>query len=291
MQNYRIIILGPRLGTNLCWVSWHADNTTGCKDTVYISKLDVLRVEDLASKCVELDTFTCQPHPMGTLPGSRWSRTFHTRSQAQKDHLRRLNTGVTVAHHEVDKENGPGMVSIVHQWEKQTAEIKKRYLNERRHAERVKKAFDNVQEHAQVIKGEAQCVGLAKQELEKWLGDASEEINVLWKKNHALVMRVRHFPAQKSLAVKTALAKTQGSLHMVKEKEVIKDTFRDLVLDLVADSVGVEHVNPIVKRVAGAVGVELQGDISMRSVSRIVLEGGVTSKMQIVDHVERSTSM
>ncbi|KAF8574953.1 hypothetical protein K439DRAFT_1623944 [Ramaria rubella] len=114
-------------------------------------------------------------------------------------------------------------------------------------------------------------------ELEKRLGDA-EEINVLQKKNHALVIRVRRFLAQKSLAVKTALAKTQGSLHMVKEKGVIKDTFRDLVLDLVADGVGSNMLTQLSNRWP-------------ERVSRIVLEGGVASKMQIVDCVERSTSI
>ncbi|KAF8592454.1 hypothetical protein K439DRAFT_1610258 [Ramaria rubella] len=175
------------------------------------------------------------------------------------------------------------------QLKNQSPDMSRKWLNEWRHVEHAKKALAELRLHTQAIEAEAARTCSTKQELERWLDDARDEIKQLWKKNHSLGMWVAHVPAQKAVAVKHALTKSQAKISSVKEKGIIKDTFRDLVRELVADGVGVEHGDPIMKCVSQAVGVELKGDISTQSVSRIVLEGGVASKMQIVDHVQRSS--
>ncbi|KAF8587696.1 hypothetical protein K439DRAFT_1614130 [Ramaria rubella] len=225
---------------------------------------------------------------MGRRSHIRLPRTLHVRSAAQKLHLRQVNLAKSSGQQDADKENVPTPDPMV-QLKNQSADMSRKRLNEWRHAEHAKKALAELRSHTWVIEAEAAHTHSMKQELKRQLDDARDEIKQLQKKNHSLGMRVACVPAQKAVAVKHALTKSQVKISSVKEKGIIRDTFRDLVRDLVADGIGVEHVDPIMKHVSQAVGVKLKGDISTQSVSWIVLKGGVASKMQIVDHVQRSS--
>ncbi|KAH7871962.1 uncharacterized protein C8R40DRAFT_1053615 [Lentinula edodes] len=68
---------------------------------------------------------------------------------------------------------------------------------------------------------------------------------------------------------------------------IIPDETRDIFLDLVAmDAVPANKVTRVFKRIACALGIEIEGDLSRRSVGRIVKEGGNASKLQIIESLK-----
>ncbi|PBK91256.1 hypothetical protein ARMGADRAFT_932911 [Armillaria gallica] len=72
----------------------------------------------------------------------------------------------------------------------------------------------------------------------------------------------------------------------LKDKGIIPDEARDIFCDLVAlDNVPARQVVSAFKRIAEALGVPLEGDVSERSIDCIMKEGGNASKLQIVDAV------
>lgn len=227
-------------------------------------------------------------------------RSRRPRSSAQKTQLRNVHASrhTEGASPEVDKENDPKLCLL----EQRCSEYKRQGRNDHRQAARALKTLAAVHSQAKVLESEAHShaktmtadvisTRSAIQDLQAQLGQASKTINGLRKKNHRLAMRLSRAPAQKALAVKKALVKNSRNRISVKDKGIIKDHFRDLVRDLVSEGVGVKYIDPIVKRVSNAVGVEVAGDISTRSVGRIVLEGGEAAKMQIVDHIQSANSM
>ncbi|KAJ3774381.1 hypothetical protein FB446DRAFT_639948 [Lentinula raphanica] len=69
--------------------------------------------------------------------------------------------------------------------------------------------------------------------------------------------------------------------YSLKHGGVVTDKTRDIFLDLVAlDEVPASRVASVFKRIAGALGVEVQDDVSRRTVGRIAKEGGVASSLQ-----------
>ncbi|KAJ3861927.1 hypothetical protein EV359DRAFT_46190, partial [Lentinula novae-zelandiae] len=65
---------------------------------------------------------------------------------------------------------------------------------------------------------------------------------------------------------------------------IIPDEARDVFLDLVAmDAVPANKVTRMFKRIAGVFGVQVEGDVSRRSVGQITKEGGNASKLQIIE--------
>ncbi|KAJ3924691.1 MAG: hypothetical protein NXY57DRAFT_969284 [Lentinula lateritia] len=68
----------------------------------------------------------------------------------------------------------------------------------------------------------------------------------------------------------------------MKHDGVVTDETRNIFLDLVAiEEVPANRVTHVFKRIAGAFGIEVEGDVSRRTVGRIAKEGGVASKLQI----------
>ncbi|KAH7890903.1 hypothetical protein F5I97DRAFT_1839811 [Phlebopus sp. FC_14] len=73
---------------------------------------------------------------------------------------------------------------------------------------------------------------------------------------------------------------------------VITDTTRDLVRDLVAKhNIPVSSVNGTIEAVASAAGLEVKGEVSERSVGRIMLEADVAATVQLADEITRSKGM
>ncbi|KAF8066031.1 hypothetical protein FPV67DRAFT_1417864 [Lyophyllum atratum] len=106
-------------------------------------------------------------------------------------------------------------------------------------------------------------------------------------------MRVSRAPAQKAQAVEKGARhrKEEGKSFHIKEKGSITEETRSLVRDLVAIGVPAMHIEPTVRRVATALSVHLEGDISDRSVGRICLEGGVAAQIQIADEISNASSV
>ncbi|KAJ6608055.1 hypothetical protein B0H10DRAFT_2227177 [Mycena sp. CBHHK59/15] len=115
-------------------------------------------------------------------------------------------------------------------------------------------------------------------------------IQELTKKNKALGMRVRRAPEQQEKAIK----KAQGasSTFRLKEKGVVTEPTRELVMDLVSSyNVPVAHIDKLIKSVAETVGVTVEGSISERAVRRVALEGGVIAQIQIIDELQHSEDL
>lgn len=108
-----------------------------------------------------------------------------------------------------------------------------------------------------------------------------------------LRMRSSRAADSKSRAVSSALAKvstTQGSIKL-KEKGVITNPVRALTRELVHMGVPVSKINNTIHSTAEALGIQVEGSITERSVGRIMVEGGVASEFQMVEEFHNAESM
>ncbi|KAI0367582.1 hypothetical protein BV20DRAFT_949876 [Pilatotrama ljubarskyi] len=71
----------------------------------------------------------------------------------------------------------------------------------------------------------------------------------------------------------------------LKENGVISERARHMIRELVKLNVPVNNVSDVILAVAEAMGMDVQGSVHKRSVSRIVLEGLVAAKIQIVSEL------
>ncbi|KAJ7432104.1 hypothetical protein B0H11DRAFT_1890622 [Mycena galericulata] len=123
--------------------------------------------------------------------------------------------------------------------------------------------------------------------LEAQIASCQKEITAVHKRNttivqqkNALSRRVGRFTDR----VETAAKKLNSQ--SVKDHGVISQAMRTCIQDLVSANVPVDNVAFIVSTVAEALGVELIGDFTARSVGRIVKEGGVMAQLQIIDELK-----
>ncbi|TRM63419.1 hypothetical protein BD626DRAFT_621753 [Schizophyllum amplum] len=124
-----------------------------------------------------------------------------------------------------------------------------------------------------------------------------EQKSAYQKQIHALKAQQSRVAARLGTAVKRALRIFGGKVREengaktfhLKEKGVIPDVARDVVTDLVAlHSVPANAVIGAFKRIASALGVPVEGDVSDRSVNRIMLEGGAASEAQFVSTIREA---
>lgn len=101
-----------------------------------------------------------------------------------------------------------------------------------------------------------------------------------------LKKRVKRIPDRVETAVKRAVA--SFSTQSLKDKGIITDRVRECVRELISDNVPMEKVSSIIHTVATTFGVTLDDDLTSRSVGRIVREGGIIARCQIVDIVKQS---
>jgi len=81
---------------------------------------------------------------------------------------------------------------------------------------------------------------------------------------------------------------TMQPVLMLKNKGAISDEARDMVRGLVAgNNVPVSQVSGVIKTVTAALGAEVKGEISTRSVARIMLEGDLAANIQLVDEAQQ----
>lgn len=115
----------------------------------------------------------------------------------------------------------------------------------------------------------------------------------LQKKNDALRKKVKRFPAQRQRSMEKGIvaalagvvASSSDGILRLKEGNKIPHSMRALVRDLVAKGLKLCQVSPAISTMAQAMGVRVEGEISDRSVRRIVEEGWVLSVLQIVSEV------
>jgi hypothetical protein len=110
----------------------------------------------------------------------------------------------------------------------------------------------------------------------------------LRKEKDALRKRRDRVPEQQSKAVSKAVQK--ATTHQLQEKGAVSAASRGMVRKLVQLSVPVANISSVVKAVNDSAGVTTNGLISRRTASWIVLEGGVASKVQLVDEIRAADS-
>ena len=126
-----------------------------------------------------------------------------------------------------------------------------------------------------------------------------EEKNAkITQKNHNLLMWLSctgHTSAQILHSVQNAVSMSANNQEtttqpvlMLKNKGDISDEARDMVRGLVAgNNVPVSQVSGVIKTVTAALGAEVKGEISTRSVARIMLEGDLAANIQLVDEAQQ----
>lgn len=156
----------------------------------------------------------------------------------------------------------------------------------------------NHNEHRKQLRSEIQIKSLKSQGAETFkeaartreiLNLVTKERDVLAERNVALEERNSTLKRQKDTLKKSkdraagakAAAVGKAKVVRLKEKGIILEASRDTIRELIRLGVPVEHVDGVLRAVAGGLGITIQDSISARSVARIILEGGVAAKMQL----------
>ncbi|KAI0661679.1 hypothetical protein C8Q70DRAFT_966523 [Cubamyces menziesii] len=120
------------------------------------------------------------------------------------------------------------------------------------------------------------------------LDRALDRNQLLETRNESLLKRVQRMPAQVARKVETAVMKQvrENKTFKLKDHGVITDTSRDLIRGLTDVGVPQSNIPDAITRVVEATGMEVSGSVSTRSVGRIVVEGQVSTKLQITASVQ-----
>jgi chromosome segregation ATPase len=185
----------------------------------------------------------------------------------------------------------------LHTSELRAEDYKRRLHNETRKTVRAKKQIKILQEKLQTSEAEALLSRTTanitqvntnfklKQTQNTLLQTSSslEEVQARltssMKREKKLAMRLARMPPK--IANKSLQLKDHG---------IIREETRDMVRNLVQLGVPMENVSSALKSVAEGLGVQVQGHVSTRSIGRIVLEGGVAAKLQLVHEIEHAPS-
>jgi len=81
-----------------------------------------------------------------------------------------------------------------------------------------------------------------------------------------------------------------GTFQVKGEQGIVTNDARALARDLVRLGVPASNVNTVIRTVAQPMGITVEGNISDRTVRRVVLEGGIAAQVQVVDEVHRAES-
>jgi len=103
---------------------------------------------------------------------------------------------------------------------------------------------------------------------------------------------VTQFPDQKSHATSTAAEKERAikNTFNIKDKGIITDHVCQLVLKLINNGVGTEHIDSVMDAVCKTLGVEMVEHVSSCSVGRITIEGGVAGDLRIMEKMIDASS-
>ncbi|KIJ43665.1 hypothetical protein M422DRAFT_47756 [Sphaerobolus stellatus SS14] len=110
-----------------------------------------------------------------------------------------------------------------------------------------------------------------------------QQIINLKQKNESMRKKIARFPEWISHAVEKTMEK--ASQCNVSHKGVVRDEMRDAVRDLISMGVSRNKLYGVIQRVLRLGGIQLQGGLSKRSISRIELEGMVGDEIQLVEAI------
>lgn len=246
-----------------------------------------------------------------TAPRKRKKQLTESIANARKHKIPRTDDAPTPANHSDancpdGKENDEKLAYTRTQLQKRRDELERENKNANERVGYWKKKDLKSKESLKALKAEVKELKGEKAGLEHALDRKDQEMEYLQEKMdvekekkrgyqkqiHAMKeQRTRAFhSAAKKLA--TMLGKKSPapiSTYDVKEKGVITDKTRDVLTDLVSlDGVGTNKVFRVFKRVANALGIEVEGTVHDRSSRRIVKEGGNASLLQFASAAGRS---
>lgn len=112
------------------------------------------------------------------------------------------------------------------------------------------------------------------------------------KGQHRMYMKVQRAPEQKARAVEAAREEAAEENRRVdmKDGNVIVDFIRNIVQDLAALGVDARKIEGVMKTVFEHAGFEVSGSVSLTSILRIIVEGGVINDQYVVDQLKQSNS-
>ncbi|PBK59240.1 hypothetical protein ARMSODRAFT_1073422 [Armillaria solidipes] len=252
-------------------------------------------------------------HFIGCRPNlQRYSGTTKHRFAQQKCYL----TKIHAAYHTSDEisayANGPilsGQESLAPLDLTELSQACKRAENYQQHLYGLQKKLKCSQKRV-----ETQAEDLSKKAI--YIGDLEDEIAHLMKESevmmskmtlqaegrvedrkqlHSLKAKIKRVPDHIANAIKTITSTESIVNHpffQLKNKGVIPDETRSLINDLITeDGVNPEQVLSVLNRMAGHLGVPVEGSVSDRSTKWIIQEGGAAAKMQVVQCLKNAKDM
>ncbi|KAF8600382.1 hypothetical protein BDV93DRAFT_559361 [Ceratobasidium sp. AG-I] len=114
----------------------------------------------------------------------------------------------------------------------------------------------------------------------------------LERKSDALRKRIARRQAQKARNLSSVKQNVQNTLSQRSLKDAhgaFLPEVRDLVRQLASEQVSTTRIGPVIRYVAQAFGLEVVDSLSARSVSRIMLEGLLQSKIQIAMEINNTS--
>ncbi|KAJ7670665.1 hypothetical protein DFH06DRAFT_1369651 [Mycena polygramma] len=216
-------------------------------------------------------------------------------SAAHDDSTDKENVDPAPLYRKIDKLKGKLASSAAELKEQKgkTEEARAQQQNTRRREERAKATNVILRDQlksTQAFKDDMLALQLSFNKSRQEVGVLLSRNSTLVKRAKALAMRIRRAPTIQARAVEKAKAASQ--LFKLQQKGVITEASRELVTDLVSlHNVPVSRVLSVIRAVAATFGVAVDGDISDRSVGRIVLEGGLISQAQIVHEIQSAADV
>ncbi|KAJ3852630.1 hypothetical protein EV368DRAFT_64750 [Lentinula lateritia] len=143
--------------------------------------------------------------------------------------------------------------------------------------QKLRKVVEERDERIEVLKQENRRQKIVKEDIEerlqKRLKDYQHQIHVLKAKISRIPSRLVTATNRVARTYNTK-ADDERTFFLKDSSGIIPDEARDVFLDLVAmDAVAANKVTRVFKRIAGVFGVQVEGDVSRRSVGRITKEG------------------
>ncbi|KAJ4501707.1 hypothetical protein C8R41DRAFT_928430 [Lentinula lateritia] len=157
----------------------------------------------------------------------------------------------------------------------------------------IKKQYTEIQEKNGKIEGLEQEVERQRIMEENTKKSVQIRLEEYQRQIHALKAKTSRIPGRLTTAAKR-IARTynnkadeERTFFLKNSDGVIPDEARDVFLDLVSmDAVPANKVTRVFKRIAGVFGIEVEGNVSRRSVGRITKEGGNASKLQLINSLK-----
>ncbi|KAF8059795.1 hypothetical protein FPV67DRAFT_1707711 [Lyophyllum atratum] len=107
-------------------------------------------------------------------------------------------------------------------------------------------------------------------------------------------MRARRATGQQERAVRkacTAARTVPGEAYLKAKGGIVKDAVREVIRQLSILNVPEEKMNMVIHAVAKGLGVRVMDRVSSRTVSRILMEGGVAAEQQLVCEIEQEKAL